>query len=297
MNIFSVRLCALCTISWLSFLFFNLSLEFRMLSNSSLNSRSVDISNTSKVMCQRSPFFDGDIILKCSSSTKSLPYMFTASSSSTAGFKIANIDQNLTIENLVSRITLRREFHNFPKSCPCVYDAKGECRQASHMCVASVAPSFCDIQLINATLPRKGGILDCGTLSRYSFNHPSIKGGSPMYYPLQHDAWAYRHDIHALDFKRFAEHKSGMWLRSVDIVVPLKSRWDDCFNHLSFETLPIIAHVWELHGQKWQEIHWHASLFSAALLRLMDVPQDRILVDETIVARTLLLPWIEVWLW
>eukprot|EP01034_Spumella_vulgaris_P021449 gene21449-27482_t len=80
-----------------------------------------------------------------------------------------------------------------------------------------------------------------------------------------------------------------------DLVVPLRMRWDDCFNHLSFQTMPLLGSVKEFHGDIWKTLSWHASLFGAAMLNLLDVPMERIAVEKTILAKTVLLPWVPHW--
>jgi hypothetical protein len=72
-------------------------------------------------------------------------------------------------------------------------------------------------------------------------------------------------------------------------------KWDDCFNHLSFQTLPLISMVKEFHGDIWDILYWHASVDSATLLNLAGVPLERIIIEKSIIAKTIILPWIPHW--
>lgn len=144
--------------------------------------------------------------------------------------------------------------------------------------------SSCTFILQNVFVTRLGVMTDSQSGELYSLSDPSIGMMSPIYYPGIHEQW-YTY-YHQGPFKSIGSSPS------YDLVVPTRMRWDDCFNHLSFQSLPLIGHVYEMHHDKWDKVHWHASLFTAALLVLLDIPLDRIIVQQEAHAKTLLLPWV-----
>ena len=188
--------------------------------------------------------------------------------------------------------------HSFSTDCPCAYDYKGKCRQAAHMCTTPTKNFYCLFRIENAIISSDGGIIDCESLRPYSFAHSTIRGGQPIYYEGIHMRWhtgyseaasKFLHQYPSLDINSKA-------LKVYDNVVPLRMRWDDCFNHLSFQTMPMIAHVKEfVSDSEWKQLNWHASLFSAAILRLLDVPAERIIIERSILASSVVMPWVQGW--
>lgn len=186
------------------------------------------------------------------------------------------------------------------------------------MCNSAVVDYFCDIRISNAVITKLGGFLDCSSLMPYSLSDPSIKGNDPLYFPSNNDMWAHNfidmtvklietkfsvsdtlstgHRPKQKRQKTPISHIKPIQyeIKQYPLVIPLRMKWDDCFNHLSFQTLPLIGHAMELYGSIWDQLYWHASLYSAALLRLLDVPLNRIIIEERVVAKELLLPWIQV---
>ncbi len=80
-----------------------------------------------------------------------------------------------------------------------------------------------------------------------------------------------------------------------DLVAPIRMRWDDCFNHVHFQTVPMIAAIFEFHQKEWNRITWHVSKYGAGLLLLMDVPLERMAIEIPVKAKEILLPWYANW--
>lgn len=179
--------------------------------------------------------------------------------------------------------------HNFQLACPVAFDFNGKPRQARHMCTVSLRPNFCQFSIPNIIITKSGGLLECDSLATLSFSHPSMRGEPPIYFHGIHDIWSSGYVEAAASHKQRNER-----LPTFPLVVPTRMRWDDCFNHLSFQSMPFIAHVKEFLGDVWDDLYWHASLFTAALLELLDVPKERILIEVPIRAESLVLPWVQV---
>ena len=199
------------------------------------------------------------------------------------------------------------ELKGFQSTCPNAYDFKGIRHQTAHMCTASAQKNICSFIMNNYVISSEGMIMECNSGNYIDFSHPSISGEAPYYY----------YPIHKLFYEYYTETKTRFNKRlcmniekkynhkhqrsrnntyqTYDIVVPTRMRWDDCFNHLSFQSVPLIGIIYEFHSDIWNKINWHTSLFTAAILRLLKVPKSRIIIDDTIFAKTILLPWVPSW--
>lgn len=193
--------------------------------------------------------------------------------------------------------------HNFTRGCPIVYDYQATPHQPDHMCVSSSKDSICVFRIPNVVISVWGALLDKESLRMYSFDHPSIGMSPPIYYPGVHLKWqTYYSEVLA---KTPISIGLVNTLKVYDIVVPTRMRWDDHFNHLSHQSIPIIAYVYEFFPEIFSSVYWHCSVFTAALLLLIeDVPKDHVLIQslyqkrdkqQPIVANTLLMPWVEGW--
>ena len=72
-------------------------------------------------------------------------------------------------------------------------------------------------------------------------------------------------------------------------------RWDDCFNHLFSSRADDRARERVVGTQTvttWKNLYWHASFFTAGVLRLMDIPEDHI-VEKSVRAKKVVLPWMQ----
>jgi hypothetical protein len=190
--------------------------------------------------------------------------------------------------------------HSFPLDCPCAYDSKGFCRQKPHMCTASKSNFYCNFKLSSVILSRKGGLIDCRSLSPISFSHSSM-GMSPPIYDDSNHVWQDYYIDEAvngiLNIKR-QQKKEKSYLQSIktyDLVVPTRMIWDNMFNHISFQTVPLIAHVKTFYTDMWYNITWHSSLQTAAILKLLDVEDDKIVIEKLVYAKNVILPWVQGW--
>lgn len=191
--------------------------------------------------------------------------------------------------------------HNFPIDCPCAYDKNGVCRQSPHMCTASTSNYYCNFKLSNVFISKEGGLIDYRTFLPISFSHPTIGMMPPIYNEDHHKKWQDHYIKSALsgisDIKKKGlnnrEHLKSM--KIYDLVVPARLLWDDQWNHISFQMIPFISHVKEWHNNKWDNITWHASIQIAAVLKLLDVKDEKIVIEKSIFARNILLPWVPGW--
>jgi hypothetical protein len=191
--------------------------------------------------------------------------------------------------------------HNFPLNCPCAYDSKGLCRQKPHMCTASTSSYYCNFKLSSVILSTKGGLIDCRTLSPISFSHSSMGLRPPVYddsnYVKWHDYYTEKALNGILNIKE-KQKKDRLYLQSInmyDLVVPTRMIWDDVFNHISFQSIPLIAHIKTFYTEIWYNITWHSSLQTAAILKLLDVNDDKIVIEKSIYAKNLIFPWVPGW--
>jgi hypothetical protein len=193
--------------------------------------------------------------------------------------------------------------HNFPLDCPCAYDSKGLCRQNPHICTLSNSNFYCNFKLSSVILSRKGGLIDCRTLSPISFSHSSMSMSPPIYDDSAYRKWQdyyIKNSIYwLLNIERQQKKKKKkLYLQSIktyDLVVPTRMVWDSYFNHISFQSIPFIAHIKTFYNEIWYNITWHSSLKTAAILKLLDVKDDKIVIEKTIYAKNVIFPWVPGW--
>lgn len=190
--------------------------------------------------------------------------------------------------------------HGLSTECPCAYDLSGKCRQAKHMCTTTKNDFYCKIEINSAIISRDGAIIQQEYPYKfYSFSHDSMSGMAPRYTDITKGQFAQGYaDAYSTWIQRGKSTREIDTLPQLDMVVPLRMRWDDCFNHLSFQAVPLIAHVkelWKPDEEMWRQLYWHASFFTAGVLRLLDVPEDRIIIERTVRARKVVLPWMQGW--
>jgi hypothetical protein len=179
-----------------------------------------------------------------------------------------------------------------PQQCPCAFDRFEKCHQAPHMCVATNPDFFCSFRMSRIIVSDWGALIDTATHQVVRFDHASIAGGAdPQYFPM----------INSIFLKGFEialqKHNPHAARPEADLVVPTRTRWDDCFNHLSFQSMPILALTYTFHQDLWREgaITWQASRYTAAMLLLLGVKKDRIVIEKQVLAKQLLLPWLPSW--
>ena len=229
---------------------------------------------------------------------------FTASSSNEEVLfchDSANMEQQRQQRFPDSNWTLTALKHGFSIECPCAYDLSGKCRQAKHMCTTTKNDFYCKIEMRSAIVSSGGAIIQEKYPHKfYSFSHDSMSGMSPRYTDVTKSQFA---QGYADAYSKWTEYgKSAQkidTLQQVDTLVPLRMRWDDCFNHISFQAVPMIAHareLWNPDEATWKNLYWHASFFTAGVLRLMDIPEDHIIVEKSVRAKkVVLLPWMQGW--
>lgn len=177
--------------------------------------------------------------------------------------------------------------------CPCAIDVNGKCRFAEHMCFGANTTFLCTLHMKDLTITSWGALIEGDRKSRdvISLGDNSFAGGhAPQYWP-EANAVIYRGIELAL--QRFKPVNSV--IPTKDVVIPTRMRWDDCFNHLSFQSLPLIGLVYEHQPQLFYTSYWHASRFTAAILLLLGVEYQRLVIETHVTATTAVLPWIPHW--
>lgn len=179
-------------------------------------------------------------------------------------------------------------------NCPCAYDPNGRCRRSSHFCFGPTSTYACSYHIHNATVTDLGAIL-AGKLSSpevISLSDTTLMAEhAPQYQPTV--VKAYEEWLHSViaNFKNYP----SLPKRHVRHLIALRMRWDDCFNHLSFQSMPQIGLVYELHPEIFYSTHWHSSRFTAALLFLLGVKTEKVIIEESVHAKEVLLPWMKHW--
>ena len=174
----------------------------------------------------------------------------------------------------------------------CVYDYLNKCRTKQHMSVASNISSICNFKLKDMIISSKGTIMESNSFQEIYFGDTTMVGGkAPEYAPVMAYMYLKGFEVgHAEFFEKRAISRTIS-----NLVVPLRSRFDDCFNHQSFQTLPLIGLIFEFHSDIFHSISWHASRHTAALLMLLNITSDKIIIEESIRTEQILLPWIPYW--
>ena len=180
--------------------------------------------------------------------------------------------------------------HHLSTTCPCAYDgATGMCHRCSQhdrACAATQRSYYCRFTLTNVIVTGEGGLIDCASMTPFSFIHPSMGA-------QKDDArWAQHYSNSTATFLQgsFVKLQTAgkpVSLPYYDIVISTRMLWDTKFTHASFQSVPFIAlaHLAYQHTPYWSRLTWHASMSTAALLVLLGIPRERIAVGRTIYAK------------
>jgi hypothetical protein len=199
-----------------------------------------------------------------------------------------NLPKNYIYGNMTS--------HRFERRCPVVYDYLGREHHSPYLCTAAKQEQVCIFRLHNVVLGVCGGFIDNASRLAYSFYHESMGMKEPIYYHSTHVRWmSYYQDN--LYINRIPAN-----MKVYDLVIPARMIWDDNFGHLYHQSIPFIAHVYEfLSPSIWSKAYWHCSIFTAALLLLAGIPEERLLIQSPyqrkakqshILAKEIILPWV-----
>ena len=183
--------------------------------------------------------------------------------------------------------------HTYNNSCPCAFDEKNTCRYAPFLCQAAQYDYFCSFEMKNIIITKAGGLLDCETLLPIIFDYKKMFGIVPKIYRKYFHQWR-NYYITAAENHRLNDLNRSPYPEK-ELMVMTRMAWDNCFNHISFQTLPMIGIINATYGHMWDTLHWHTSLFTAAVLRLLGVRQDHIVIDTSVIAKRLLWPWLKGW--
>ena len=190
---------------------------------------------------------------------------------------IDNAIHRYNISPIIFVMTESVESKGFQPSCPVAHNVLGN-GMTANMCYSGNLSYFCTFYMTNVKINSLGGLFQSNNM--ISMNHDTLYGKSLLEAP----AWIQR-----------LSQRPHVSVPIYDIVIPTRLHWDDCFNHLSFSSLPIIASAYELLKDKVATATWHASLFTAAILNLMGIPLERIIIEKNVHANIAILPWVPKW--
>lgn len=178
--------------------------------------------------------------------------------------------------------------------CPCFFDVIGVCRQANHFCHGPMSNYICSYHVRNATVPTSGVVLAGKILNPEVFwlsDSTLMAEQEPQYNPsviLSYEKWTRK----MIDI--WGQHPTEIY-HHVKALIPARMHWDDSFNHLSFQSMPLIGLVYEFHHDLFYSTHWQVSRFTGALLVLLGVRRERLVVEESVFAKEAILPWMKHW--
>jgi hypothetical protein len=202
------------------------------------------------------------------------------------------------MEHMFSRlISGRIKYSNetiIQPNCPCSYDMSGKCHQAKHFCHVPMTDYACSFHVRNATVTQQGAIM-AGRLYAAELlvlSDVSLVGERQAQY-LPAAVSAYNEWV-TKTVSAWRSHPTVI-SRHVKTLVPTRMFWDDCFNHLSFQSMPLIGLVYEFHHDLFYSTHWQVSRFTGALLILLGIRQERLVVEESVFAKEVVLPWMKYW--
>lgn len=191
--------------------------------------------------------------------------------------------------------------HPYPRECPKVYDYLGQPHSSKSLCVAASQESVCIFTLKHAIVTVCGGFMDFSHsyLIPYSFDHRSMGRTRPIYYDEVHLKWMLYYTDNT--FINYTPYNMAVY----DVVIPTRMIWDGNFGHLYHQSVPFIAHAFEfLPKDLLARAHWHCSTQTAALLMLLNIPEDKLIImrpfqkiskQQPIIAKQLVLPWVSGW--
>jgi hypothetical protein len=188
--------------------------------------------------------------------------------------------------------------HNFSTKCPYYYDSQNiKHTTRKDLCFAIKNSKYCTFRVNNSIITKGGGITGNNNNFKYRFSHFTMNGlNKDSHNRNNHIQWSeYFEKATKGRINKINSNNIKSDLDSYAYVVPLRMRFDDCFNHLSFQAVPLISMVKEFHSDIWDILYWHASIDTASLLNLAGVSLDRIIIDKPIIAETIILPWIPGW--
>lgn len=179
--------------------------------------------------------------------------------------------------------------HQLQPTLPFVYDPTGKKRTKPHMWVSANMTYMCTYHLQDMILSRDGAIFNAKDQLPLDWSDSTVLGGrEPVYF--RNPGLLEGREMSAMKYLYNVPPEE-----SHPLVVAIRMRWDDCFNHVHFQLVPIIAAIYEFHPTVWGKVYWHASKFGAALLTLMGIPLNRIIIARKIHAEKILLPWYPNW--
>ena len=179
---------------------------------------------------------------------------------------------------------------NLSTTCPCAYDGTTgmchRCSQHDQTCASTKRSYFCRFTLTNVIVTGEGGLIDCATMTPFSFVHPSMGAQKDDVRWAQYYSNATATFLQGPFVKLQAAGKP-VSLPFYDVVISTRMLWDTKFTHASFQSVPFIAlaHLAYQHTPMWSRLTWHASMSTAALLVLLGIPRERIAVGRSIYAK------------
>lgn len=181
------------------------------------------------------------------------------------------------------RSVVRKVKSNHTLSCPYVNE---DLSTGSRFCESATAKFMCSMMWNMVILTSEGAITDSSS-TIYEYGHPSFAGST-------FDTSVMK--VTMKDFNTLQEFGSvNSWMKRT-IVFPTRMRFDNLFNHMSFQTIPLLGHMKEYFPALWQsEAFFHTSQLTAAFLRVLGIAEHRIVVERPLHANKVVLPWTPRW--
>lgn len=190
--------------------------------------------------------------------------------------------------------------HSFSRKCPEVYDYQNHAHQAEHMCSTTKQIKACIFTLSNVVLSVCGGLVDHKTRLPYNFYHSSF-GKEAINGSFVNQQW----QSYYLDNAILGRNRIPAVMKTYEYVIPARMAFDQHFGHLSHQSFPFIGHAYAfIDPSILSQAYWHCSIFTAAILILLDIPEEKLLTQtvfqkrdkqEPILVRNLIYPYVPRW--
>lgn len=197
------------------------------------------------------------------------------------------VDDRISVDvTTISQSYLGRE-------CPYLIDSTGNQRSAEHMCFGANTTFICTLQMKKLLITTEGIMVEKQLLTKQaiSLESPSMGGGHELQYAPSASKIYYASIEDSFNRLRPTNAK----VSTKELVIPARLKWDDCFNHLSFQSIPLIGLVYEFYPHMFYRAHWHVSRHTAALLLLLGVEFNKLVIESPVIASSAFLPWVPYW--
>ena len=202
-------------------------------------------------------------------------------------------NQPVVISQKISYRSLKIDSAGFYPTKVCVYNYRNECITKDYLSVSTDINFVCSFEMKNMIITEKGVLLEGDSNKPISFSHSSMVGNHPRQYaPIMSYMFLKGLDIAV---QKHFESKPDNYQRA-PLVIPIRTRYDDCFNHQSFQSIPLISLIFHFYSYEFVlKANWQASKYTAALLLLLKIPLEKIIIEKPVMANQVKLVWIPQW--